>query len=232
MQTQSACQTVGTPAALRRQSHVDPAVHVIDDDGSFRTSMLRLLRISGFDARGYGCAGEFLLSAESEPCGCILLDITMPGPSGIDLLRALRARNSCPPVVFITGRDDVLTSVDLMKDGALDYIVKPPTAEKVIAVVTHAMELDAAQRSNRAAFSALSSRFSTLTSAERTIFFGILRNRLNKQLAVDLGTCERTIKAQRARMMQKLNARSVPELVRLAKLLENAPEAFISETRA
>lgn len=230
MQIQTACRSVGLSAPLRRQSDVDPAVHIIDDDGSFRTSMLRLLRISGFDSRGYGCAGEFMLTVDREPCGCILLDIAMPGPSGIDLLHALRARNACPPVVFITGRDDVLTSVDLMKYGALDYIVKPPRAERVIAVVQRAMELDATRLANRAALRDLYARFDSLTNTERTIFFGVIRNRLNKQLAGDLGTCERTIKAQRARMMKKLGAKSIPDLVRLAKLLEDAPDSFTSET--
>ena len=108
---------------------------------------------------------------------------------------------------------------------AQEVVLETSDGEKVIAVVKYAMELDADRLSNRAMLRDLRARFDMLTSAERTIFFGILRDRLNKQLAVDLGTCERTIKAQRARMMQKLNVRSVPELVRVAKLLDRATQA-------
>lgn len=222
MEIHSAIQRVGASQWRDSYCEPDPAVHIVDDDASFRGSMLRMLRVAGFDARGYGCAGEFLLSAESAPCGCILLDIAMPGPSGLDLMRALQTRDSSPPVIFLTARDDVLTSVDVMKRGALDYIVKPPTTEKVIALVRNALEIDAARRMNRARLRDIRGRFEMLTITERTIFFGILRDRLNKQLAVDLGTCERTIKAQRARMMKKLKVQSVPELVRVAKLLEVA----------
>jgi FixJ family two-component response regulator len=201
-------------------AEVTPAVHVIDDDDSFRVSMIRLLSASGIAAVGYACAGEFLLARDGEASGCILLDISMPGPSGIDLLKALVARGSAPPIVFVTGRDDVLTSVDVMKAGAFDYIVKPVVAERVLHVVRRALEVDAKRIAARRELAELRARFDLLTAAERTILFGVVSNRLNKQIAADLGTCERTIKAQRARMMAKLEVTTVPELVRAAKLLE------------
>lgn len=200
-----------------------PKVHVIDDDDSFRTSMIRLLKASGFPAVGYGCAGEFLLAVDGEATGCILLDITMPGPSGIDLLKAL-VKRSAPPIVFVTGRNDVLTSVDMMKAGAFDYIVKPVAAQHLLAVVRRALDVDARRIAARRELAELRARFELLTPTERTIFFGVVRNRLNKQIAADLGTCERTIKAQRARMMTKLRLSTVPELVRAAKLLESVSE--------
>jgi FixJ family two-component response regulator len=196
------------------------AVHVVDDDESFRTSMMRVLTTAGFRPIGYGCAGEFLLAQADETGGCILLDIAMPGPSGIDLLKALVGRELAPPVIFVTGRDDVYTSVDVMKSGAFDYLVKPIGAERIVPVVRRALQVDAQRRTDRSKLDALRRRFDTLTRSERAIFHGIMHNRLNKQLAADLGACERTIKAQRARMMRKLQLTTLPELVRAARLLE------------
>jgi FixJ family two-component response regulator len=196
------------------------SVRVVDDDDSFRTSMTRLLRAAGLNAMGYRCAGEFLMADAVDLPGCILLDIAMPGPSGVDLLKALVSRKSAPPIIFVTGRDDVLTSVDVMKSGAVDYIVKPAGAERVLTSVRRAIEIDAQQRATRRELSELRTRFEQLTDVERAVFFGIVRNKLNKQLAAELGACERTIKAQRARMMEKLQISSLPELVRAARLLE------------
>lgn len=200
----------------------DPAVHVVDDDDSFRRSMLRILQASGYAAMGYGCAGEFLLGFRGEPTGCILLDISMPGPSGIDLLRALMRRGSVPPTIFVTARDDVMVSVDAMKMGAFDYLVKPAGAERMLAVVARAMEVGAQRVAAHRELQALCSRLELLTDAERAIFVGVTSHRLNKQMAGDLGACERTVKALRARMMTKLNVTTVPELVRAAALLEGA----------
>ena len=200
----------------------EPAVHVIDDDDSFRTSMLRILRISGHRVIGYRCAGEFLLRLNGEAAGCILLDITMPGPSGIDLLRALQQRGSAPPIIFVTARDDVMTSVDAMKQGAFDYIVKPANADRLLGIVEHALRVDASRVAALTELRTTYARFTSLTDAERAIFIGVIAHRLNKQMAGDLGACERTIKALRARMMAKLHAHTVPELVRVATVLERA----------
>lgn len=201
---------------------IEPAVHVIDDDDSFRTSILRILRTQGHRVVGYRCAGEFLLRLHGEASGCILLDITMPGPSGIDLLRALQQRGSAPPIIFVTARDDIMTSVDAMKQGAFDYIVKPAPADRLLAVVDQALRVDANRVAALTELRTAHSRFASLTSAERAIFIGVIAHRLNKQMAGDLGACERTIKALRARMMAKLHAHTVPELVRVATVLERA----------
>jgi FixJ family two-component response regulator len=218
-----------TSSALSRTEEdavLGPVVHVIDDDDSFRRSMLRVLRTSGHAAVGYGCAGEFLLTLQGEAAGCILLDISMPGPSGIDLLRALMQRGSAPPIIFVTARDDVMISVDAMKMGAFDYIVKPVSAERVLAVVQRALQVDAQRSAARRELRELCMRFASLSGAERTIFLGVVSHRLNKQIAGDLGACERTVKALRARMMAKLNVATVPELVRAATLLEGAGVAL------
>jgi FixJ family two-component response regulator len=202
-------------------------VHVIDDDDSFRISMVRLLKVAGFSPIGYRCAGEFLLAQGTRATGCILLDISMPGPSGIELLEALVRRDSSPPIIFVTGSDDIRTSVGVMKAGALDYVVKPVSAVEILAKIRTALCIDAEHRQARDELSQLRARFAALTRTERAIFYGVLGDRLNKQLAFELGTCERTIKAQRARMLDKLQIHSIPELVRVAKLLEGAGDRTV-----
>lgn len=196
-------------------------VHVIDDDDSFRTSMTRMLTAAGFAATGYRCAGEFLIAHADGGSGCILLDISMPGPSGIDLFKALLARDWAPPVIFVTGHDDIITTIDVMKWGAFSYLLKPVGSETLLPAVRAALLADEQRRAMRRDLAELRARFATLTPIERTIFHGVVNNRLNKQLAAELGACERTIKAQRAHMFEKLQIRTVPELVRAAKMLQN-----------
>jgi FixJ family two-component response regulator len=198
-----------------------PCVHVVDDDDSFRGSMLRLLEASGFQASGYRCAGEFLLTDALDRPGCVLLDITMPGLNGMDVLKALRARPTAPPIVLLTGFDDVLTSVDAMKSGAIDYLVKPVKAEKVLECVVRALRIDAQSKAAQQETQVLRRRVELLTASERKILLGIAHNKLNKQLAAELGSCERTVKAQRARIRAKLQLRSLPDLVRASKVLEH-----------
>jgi FixJ family two-component response regulator len=208
-----------------------PAVHVIDDDESFRTAMIRMLTSAGFRPIGYGCAGEFLLAASGEVAGCMLLDIGMPGPSGIDLFKALIGRELLPPVIFLTGRDDVDTCVDVMKSGAYAYLVKPVGTEQMVPVVRRALHIDAQRRTERREFDELRRRLNTLTYFEHVILRGILRGRLNKQLAADLGAAERTIKAHRARMMRRLQVSTLPELVRAARLLETGKDLCSLDNR-
>jgi FixJ family two-component response regulator len=197
-----------------------PSVHVVDDDDSFRISIARLLSGAGFNVVGYRCAIAFLIAQAGDVPGCMLLDISMPGPSGVDLLKALVNRESVLPVIFITGRDDVHTSVDVMKSGAFDYLVKPVSADRLLPTVRSAMQVDAQRRQEQRELRDLQNRFDSLTDSERAIFYGIMRSKLTKQLAAELGTCERTIKAHRARMMSKLELFTVPELVRAARLLD------------
>ncbi len=206
------CESTGAPAT----------VHVVDDDDSFRTSIIRMLNTYGIEAIGYRCAGEFLLADRLDNPGCILLDIRMPGPSGMDLLKALRARRVALPIVLLTGFDDVGTSVDAMKAGAIDYLVKPASAERVLQAVTKALQLNASARQAERELRDLRTRFDELNTLERRILTGIMNNKLNKQLAADLGSCERTIKAGRARIRSKLHIRSLPDLVRASRLLEES----------
>ena len=195
-------------------------VDVIDDDESFRRSVLRLLGSHGYQARGYGCAGEFLLSDGMERAGCVLLDINMPDLNGMRLLRALRERSLAPPVVMLTALDDVTTCVDAIKIGAIDYLVKPINADKLLDCVARALRIDDDAKVAQLKRDALRARLEQLSAVERRILLGLASHRLNKQLAVELGACERTIKAQRARVRTKLELRSLPDLVRAAIELE------------
>lgn len=204
-------------------------VHVIDDDDSFRNSLVRMLLATGLPASGYRGAGEFLIAHGAAISGCILLDISMPGPSGLELMKALAARDCAPAVIFVTALDDLSTTVDMMKLGAIDYLIKPVPFEMTVGAVLRALDVDARRRTAHRELQELRSRFETLTPAERAIFHGIVYNRLNKQLAADLGASERTIKVRRARLFRKLRVSNIPNLVRMAKLLEDA--GFISSPK-
>jgi FixJ family two-component response regulator len=208
------------------------SVHIIDDDDSFRRSMLRMLLAAGYVATGHRNAAEFLLAYTPGGTTCILLDISMPGPSGIDLLKALMEHEWAPPVIFVTGRDDIITTIDVMKWGAFSYLLKPLDGATLLPVIRAALLADGQRQATRLNLTRLRAHFATLTPAERTIFYGVVNNRLNKQIAAELGVSERTIKAQRARMFEKLQIQSVPELVRAAKTLHNAADDAARENAA
>jgi FixJ family two-component response regulator len=197
-----------------------PVVHVIDDDESLRGALCRLLGAAGFEARQYESAGEFLLSWAGDTPGCLLLDIRMPGPSGMDLQRALSQRADSPPVVFLTGYGDIPMSVLAIKRGAVDFLTKPIEREALLAAVKMAIERDLARREGHDRQQDLQHNYETLTARERQVFVQVAEGRLNKQIAASLNTCERTVKAHRAHVMQKLHVHSVAELVHLAVQLE------------
>lgn len=199
-------------------------VYAIDDDDSFRHSILRMLSVAGLQCRGYESAGDFLIDRLRDEQGsvpaCILLDIAMPGPSGIELMKALALHESAPPIVFVTGRDDIFTSVDVMKGGAVDYLLKPVNAQRLLLSIARALRIDMQRHSARNERDELQRRMKLLTREEQVVFHGVVKHRLNKQMAVQLNVCERTVKTLRSRMMEKLQLNTVPELVRAETLLE------------
>ena len=210
-----------------------PVIHVIDDDLPTREALRRLLSGLGFDVREYASAGEFLLSWPVDAPGCLLLDVHMPGPSGMDLQRALMQRADAPPVVFLTGYGDIAMSVLAIKRGAVDFLTKPIEREPLLAAVTLALERDVARRADEFKRQDLRRHFESLTAREREVFEQVVAGRLNKQIAGSLGTCERTVKAHRAHVMEKLHAHSVAELVHIAVQIDNAqvPEARPAQAR-
>lgn len=206
-------------------------VYAIDDDDSFRHSILRVLSAAGLHSAGYASAGDFLIDRlrdqQHTMPACILLDIAMPGPSGIELMKALAFHQSAPPIVFLTGRDDIYTSVDVMKGGAVDYLLKPVNTQRLLLSITRALHIDLHRHAMRSERDELLRRMKLLTYQEQMVFHGVVKHRLNKQMAAQLNVCERTVKTLRSRMMEKLQLSTVPELVRAETLLET-PHAAIN----
>ena len=198
-----------------------PLIHVVDDDESLRTAVLRLLGAAGFEACGYASTGDFLLHPLPDRPGCLLLDVRMPGPSGLDLQAALKRQGIMLPVIFLTGHADVTSSVKAMKAGAVDFLTKPVRRDILLDALRRALELDLLQRAARDEADRLRARFASLTLREREVFDLIIAGRLNKQIAEELGIAERTVKLQRAQVMAKLGAGSAAELGRLAERLRH-----------
>lgn len=194
-----------------------PFVNVVDDDALVLRSLGRLLRSAGFAVRTFPSSEEFLSKTQSGEPGCLVLDLTMPGVNGLDLQAQLaRTGNECP-VVFLSGNADISQSVKAMKAGAVDFLTKPVDREKLLAAVRIAIGKDVNARAARQARDAIASRLAALTPREHEVLAGVVAGKLNKQIAAELGTAEKTIKVHRARVMKKMRAGSVAELVFLAR---------------
>jgi RNA polymerase sigma factor (sigma-70 family) len=193
-----------------------PTVHIVDDDASFLTSIARLLRASGFPVRTFASPAEFLAQLPQDAAGCVIADLQMPGMSGIQLQEALIQAGQFLPVVFLSGRADVPTSVTAMRKGAEDFLTKRAPQAELLAAVTRALQRDERERQQRARRLELQSRFESLTPRDREVLVHVLRGRLNKQIAADLCVDERSVKRHRTSVMSKLQVTSVAELSRLA----------------
>ncbi|MCC6193741.1 MAG: response regulator transcription factor [Burkholderiales bacterium] len=193
-----------------------PLIHVVDDDESLRLSLLDLLRAAGFEAQGYGSTGEFLLQPVRDRPGCLLLDVRLPGPSGLELQSALQGRGLDLPVIFLTGHADVPTSVRAMKAGAVDFLEKPVARDTLLEALGRALTRDTAARAARDTAQQRDARLAALTGREREVFDRIVAGRRNQQIADELGIGLRTVKAYRAQLMEKLGVTSAAELGRMA----------------
>ena len=200
-----------------------PLIHVVDDDESLRTSLLDLLDAAGFEARGYASTGEFLLDPMPDRPGCALLDVRLPGPSGLDLQAALQRQGVTIPIIFLTGHADVPTSVRAMKAGAIDFLEKPVRRETLLDAINRALASDNTQRTARDMAKRKSARLALLTVREREVFDRIVAGKLNKQVADELGVSLRTVKAYRAQVMEKLGVDTAAELGKLAGEQGDAP---------
>lgn len=200
---------------------IKPGIHIIDDDESLRTALVRQLNASGYDAKPYGSAGAFLLQRPADRHGCILLDVYLPGPSGLDLQTALLGQKIDLPVVFMSGHADVGSTVRAMKGGAVDFLEKPILPELLIDAVDRALAIDRGQREIREQSKRLQGAFESLSPAERAVFARVIVGKLNKQIADELGVAERTVKAQRAQVMLKLGVGSAAELGRVAERMRH-----------
>jgi FixJ family two-component response regulator len=198
---------------------VPTVVYIVDDDPEVRRALSRLLRAVGYCTRSFASAGEFLGSGEAPlSAGCIVLDLAMPGLNGFELQECLTASGCHRPIIFLTGNGDISKSVRAMKAGAVNFLTKPVDESELLAAVEEALRVDAEERAIWNARVSISERLSTLTPRERQVFQQVVAGRLNKQIAAELGIVEKTIKVHRARVMRKMNAGSLVELVHLASM--------------
>lgn len=197
-------------------STTNALIHVVEDDDSLRESLLDLLAAAGFEARGYASTGAFLLDPPPDRPGCVLLDVRLPGPSGLDLQAALQRQGVMLPIVFLTGYADVGTSVRAMKAGAVDFLEKPVERDSLLDAIGRALARDRSERAARDEGKRHAARLAALSPREREVFERIVDGKLNKQIADELGIGLRTVKAYRAQLMAKLGVDSAAELGRLA----------------
>jgi FixJ family two-component response regulator len=190
-------------------------VHIVDDDAEFQTAVCGLLRAAGYDARTYLNARDFLLRQHTEEPACILLDVQLPGPTGLKLLEELARRSDPVPVVMISGHADVRSTVRAMKLGALDFLTKPVPGEILLKAVEKAVNHDLENRRAREVLRHWQEAYVNLTPREREVFERVTAGRMNKEVAADLGISERTAKAHRASVMRKMHAKSLTDLVHI-----------------
>jgi FixJ family two-component response regulator len=199
-----------------------PVVHVVEDDRACRESTARFLRLSGYQVRTYETATEFLDAPTNGP-GCVVLDLQLPGLSGLDVQQALVRRDDPLPVVFLSGRSEIPQSVQAMKRGAIDFLTKTAEGPELLAAVARALARDADDRARRAHLRSLHQRHERLSAREREVLAHLISGQLNKQVGFDLGISEQTTKIHRHRILEKMQASSIAELVRMAAALGIAP---------
>jgi FixJ family two-component response regulator len=192
-------------------------VFLVDDDASVIKALSRLVRLKGYDVRSYTSPQQFLTDHDAMTPGCAVFDVCMPGLDGLELQRALTAGGSHRPVIFITGKGDIPTSVRAMKAGALDFLTKPVSNADLLGAIARAQEQDTKSRQIHAELISIKAKVATLTPREREVLKHVVAGRLNKQIAYDLGTAEKTVKFHRSALMKKLGIRAVADLVRMAE---------------
>ena len=198
-------------------------VLVIDDDPDLRASVGRLLRSLGLDTQLFASISDFLKSDPPDGPTCLVLDVRLPGQSGLDLQRELATVNRELPIIFITGHGDIPMSVQAMKGGAIEFLTKPFRDQELLDAIQLGLSRDRVRRENEKALAALRERFESLSPREREIMIQVAHGRLSKQIAGDIGIAEATVKVHRSRLMHKMKARSLPELSRMADKLKLVP---------
>jgi FixJ family two-component response regulator len=192
-------------------------IFVVDDDTRVLNALSRLLRARNFDVKAFTSAPMFLAEHDGSVPGCAILDVSMPGLNGLELQQTLTAAGSQRPIIFLTGKGDIPTSVRAMRAGAIDFLTKPVKEIELLAAIARAGKEDAATRVAIAEIGEIKVRLAMLTPREREVLTQVVAGRLNKQIAGNLGTAEKTIKVHRGRVMMKLGVRSVADLVRLTE---------------
>jgi FixJ family two-component response regulator len=205
-------------------SDANATILVIDDDAALRASIGRLLRSLDLDTRLYASISEFLESDPPDGPACMVLDVRLPGRSGLDLQRQLAMANRNIPIIFITGHGDIAMSVQAMKGGAIEFLTKPFRDQELLDAIQLGLSRDRARRENEEALIAIRQRFLLLSPREREIMIEVARGRLSKQIAGDIGIAESTVKVHRSRLMRKMKANSLLALSRMAEKLQLVPD--------
>jgi FixJ family two-component response regulator len=200
-----------------------PTVLVVDDDPQVRDSIGQLLRSLGMDIELFASVSDFLKSDKPDGPTCLVLDVRLPGRSGLEFQRDLAAANWDLPIVFITGHGDIPMTVQAMKGGAIEFLTKPFRDQNLLEAVEAGLARDRARRASESALATLRERFEALSPREREIMVQVTQGRLGKQIANDIGLAEGTVKVHRSRLMRKMKANSLPELSRMADKLKLAP---------
>ena len=195
----------------------DPVVFVVDDDSSIREALVDLITSVGLSVQAFKCAREFLNHRKPDAPACLVLDIRLPGPSGLDLQRELLNSETPIPIIFVTGHGDIPMSVRAIKDGAVEFLPKPFRDQDLLDAIQHGLEIDRAARSERAIAGVIRQRYASLTKREREVMALIVSGLLNKQIAAELGSSEVTVKIHRTHVMRKMKAESVVQLVHMAE---------------
>jgi FixJ family two-component response regulator len=196
-----------------------PVVYVVDDDAAARAAIQSLLQSVGLRAETFGSAREFLACRREDAPACLVLDVRLPGVSGLDFQRDLAARKVAIPIIFITGHGDIPMSVEAMKAGAIEFLTKPFRGQALLDAIHTAIERDRAARHEQSKEAELRQRLATLTPREREVMHLVISGLLNKQIAAEMRTSERTVKIHRGQVMRKMQAGSLPDLVRMAGTL-------------
>jgi FixJ family two-component response regulator len=203
-------------------------VLIIDDDLDVRNSLARLLRSVGLNAKVFASVPDFLKSQPPDGPSCLVLDVRLPGKSGLEFQRELAAAGRKLPIIFITGHGDIPMSVQAMKGGAIEFLTKPVRDQELLDAIQLGLTRDRARRESESALADLKNRFGTLSPRERDIMIQVARGRLSKQIAGDMGITETTVKVHRSHAMRKMRARSLPEFGRMAAKLDLTPEKSFS----
>ncbi|XFC39181.1 response regulator transcription factor [Stenotrophomonas indicatrix] len=199
-----------------------PIVYVVDDDASVRAALEDLLASMGLQVRAFASTVEFLAHAMDDAPSCLVLDVRMPGQSGLDFHRTMASHGLHLPVVFITGHGDIAMGVNAIKEGAIEFLTKPFRDQELLDAIHKGIEIDRLQRREGELLGALQQRWDTLSIGEREVVAGVVRGRLNKQIAADLGVSEITVKVRRAQLMRKMGARTLVDLVRMYDRLQGS----------
>jgi len=197
---------------------------VIDDDVDLRNSLARLLRSVGLNARLFASVSDFLKSEPTEGPRCLVLDVRLPGQSGLEFQRELAAAGRELPIIFITGHGDIPMSVQAMKSGAIEFLTKPVRDQELLDAIQCGLTRDRVRRENESALADLRKRFATLSPREREIMIHVARGRLSKQIAGDIGIAQAIVKVHRSKAMRKMKARSLPEFGQMVAKLNLMPE--------